>query len=48
MAAAAAVREDGPMTWIPALGPHLAGLLLFLGVVGFSVLTAVVALLADD
>jgi hypothetical protein len=36
------------MTWIPALGPNLAGLLLFLGVVGFSVLTAVVALLADD
>jgi hypothetical protein len=30
------------------LGPNLPGVLLFLGVVGFSVLTAVVALLADD
>ena len=41
-------RQYRPMTSLHLLGPNLPGVLLFLGVVGFSVLTAVVALLADD
>lgn len=41
-------RHDGPMTTFLALDPSLPGVLLLLGIVAFSVLTAVVALLADD